>query len=81
MIKQIESTSLKDFLENEKNLQKDNGIENVVREIIQRVKNSGNKAFISFINKYEEKDFQFNWADEWYFYGWDRFICDKIRWL
>ena len=56
MIKQIESTSLKDFLENEKNLQKDNGIENVVREIIQRVKNSGNKAFISFINKYEEKD-------------------------
>ena len=56
MIKQIESTSLKDFLENEKNLQKDNGIENVVKEIIQRVKNSGNKAFISFINKYEEKD-------------------------
>ena len=56
MIKHIESSSLKDFLENEKNLQKDNGIENAVREIIQGVKKSGDKAFISSINKYEEKD-------------------------
>ena len=56
MIKHIDSSSLRDFLENEKNLQKDNGIQNAVRDIIQEVKNSGNKAFISFINKYEEKD-------------------------
>ncbi len=55
MIKNINSSSLEDYLLNEKNLQKGNHIENSVREIINGVKESGNDSLIKFINKYEEK--------------------------
>ena len=56
MIKSIESSSLKDYLLKEKNLQKRNDIENTVRDIINAVKDSGNESLISFINKYEGKE-------------------------
>ena len=56
MIKVIESSSLEDYLKNEKNLQKDNDVEDSVRKIIQAVKDNGNQSLITFINKYEKKD-------------------------
>ena len=56
MIKIIESSSLEDYLKNEKNLQKDNDVEDSVRKIIQAVKDNGNQSLITFINKYEKKD-------------------------
>ena len=56
MIKIIESSSLEDYLKNEKNLQKDNDLEDSVRKIIQAVKDNGNQSLITFINKYEKKD-------------------------
>lgn len=56
MIKIIESSSLEDYLKNEKNLQNKNTIEDSVRKIIQAVKDNGNESLISFINKYENKD-------------------------
>ena len=56
MIKNIENSSLKEYLLNEKNLQKENGIEDAVRKIILAVKNSGNESLLSCINKYEEKN-------------------------
>ena len=56
MIKIIESSSLEDYLKNEKNLQNDNDLEDSVRKIIQAVKDNGNQSLITFINKYEKKD-------------------------
>jgi len=56
VIKVIESSSLEDYLKNEKNLQKDNDVEDSVRKIIQAVKDNGNQSLITFINKYEKKD-------------------------
>ena len=56
MIKIIESSSLEDYLKNEKNLQNKNTIEDSVRKIIQAVKDNGNESLISFINKHENKD-------------------------
>ena len=56
MIKNIENSSLKEYLLNEKNLQKENGIEDAVRKIILAVKDSGNESLLSCINKYEEKN-------------------------
>jgi len=56
VIKNIENSSLKEYLLNEKNLQKENGIEDAVRKIILAVKNSGNESLLSCINKYEEKN-------------------------
>ena len=55
MIKNIESSSLEDYLLKEKNLRKLDSIEYSVRKIIQSVKENGNESLISCINKYEEK--------------------------
>ena len=55
MIKNIESSSLEDYLLKEKNLRKLDSIEDSVRKIIQSVKENGNESLISCINKYEEK--------------------------
>ena len=55
MIKNIESSSLEDYLLKEKNLRKLDSIECSVRKIIQSVKENGNESLISCINKYEEK--------------------------
>jgi len=56
VIKNIENSSLKDYLLNEKRHQKDNGIEDVVGEIISAVKESGDHSLLSCIKRYEEKD-------------------------
>jgi len=55
VIKNIESSSLEDYLLKEKNLRKLDSIEYSVRKIIQSVKENGNESLISCINKYEEK--------------------------
>ncbi len=55
MIKNIESSSLEDYLLKEKNLRKLDSIEVSVRKIIQSVKDNGNESLLSCINKYEEK--------------------------
>jgi len=55
VIKNIESSSLEDYLLKEKNLRKLDSIECSVRKIIQSVKENGNESLISCINKYEEK--------------------------
>ena len=56
MIKNIESSSLEDYLLKEKNLRKLDSIEDSVRKIIQSVKDNGNESLLSCINKYEEKE-------------------------
>ena len=56
MIKNIENSSLKEYLLNEKNLQKDNDFEDTVRKIILAVKDFGNESLLACINKYEEKN-------------------------
>ena len=56
MIKNIENSSLKEYLLNEKNLQKDNDFEDTVRKIILAVKDFGNESLLASINKYEEKN-------------------------
>ena len=56
MIKNIESSSLEDYLLKEKNLRKLDSIEDSVRKIIQSVKENGNESLLSCINKYEEKE-------------------------
>ena len=57
MIKNIESSSLEDYLLKEKNLRKLDSIEDSVRKIIQSVKDNGNESLLSCINKYEEKEY------------------------
>ena len=56
MIKNIESSSLEDFLLKEKNLRELDSIEDSVRKIIKSVKDNGNEGLLSCINKYEQKE-------------------------
>ena len=56
MIKNLESSSLENYLMKEKNLRKSDGIEDSVRKIIREVKDNGDESLLSCINKYEEKE-------------------------